>query len=157
MSIDTITESLPETTQLNLLTIQIEQEHYALPAAYVREVARYQEITPVPGAPESLPGIINNHGTIIPVANLRLILHFSATELTRAHRLVICHYESIDLALLVDRVIDLSSIASDRIEPIPSSLDATRALLLQGVVLQESMPVALIDLKALITILRDWA
>lgn len=157
MTIDTATESQPETTQLNILTIQIEQEYYALPAAHVREVARYQDITPVPGAPESLPGIINNHGTIIPVANLRLILHFSATALTRAHRLVICHCESVDLALLVDRVIDLSSIANDRIEPVPSSLDAARALLLQGVVLQEGIPIALIDLKALITALRDWA
>ncbi len=157
MLIDTTAETTNESPQLNMLIIQIEQERYALAASNVREVARYQELTPVPGAPESLPGIINNHGTIIPVANLRLVLHFPNTELTRSHRLVICHTESADLALLVDRVIDLTTIPADKIEPVPTSLEPARALLLQGVTIQEDMPLALINLDAIIARLRDWA
>ncbi|MEX2334534.1 MAG: chemotaxis protein CheW, partial [Pseudohongiella sp.] len=46
-------------------------ETYAINAARVNEVLRYTEITPVPGAPAFILGIINLRGNVVTVINGR--------------------------------------------------------------------------------------
>jgi purine-binding chemotaxis protein CheW len=149
---------MTETTQkqLDALIIRIEHELYAIGSGYVREIARHRTITPIPGAPRTLPGIISQRGTILPVADTRLILDLGLAEVTRATRLVLIHYDETDLALLVDAVLDLAVIPEDQIEPVPAALDLARARFLSGVVQLEGQPVALLNLEELIRSLRDW-
>ncbi|MDW8145233.1 MAG: chemotaxis protein CheW [Roseiflexaceae bacterium] len=45
-------------TDQSVLLIRLADEVYALPSSYVREVGRYRAFTPVPGAPSTIPGII---------------------------------------------------------------------------------------------------
>jgi purine-binding chemotaxis protein CheW len=142
---------------LDMLLVRIEHELYAIPSGHVREVARYRPITPVPGAPRTLPGILSQRGTILPVADLRLILDLGLAEITRATRLIIVSYGEADLALLADAVIDLTQFPADHIEPVPAALDPARARFLQGVVQHEGEPVALLDLEELIESLQNWS
>jgi purine-binding chemotaxis protein CheW len=146
-----------ESPSLDLLLVRIEHELYGIPSRAVREVARYRAVTPVPGAPRTLPGILSQRGTILPVADSRLILDLGLAEITRASRLVIVRVDDIDLALLVDAVLDLVQIPSSAVEPVPAALDPARARFLQGVVQYEQEPVALLDLSELIGSLRDWS
>jgi purine-binding chemotaxis protein CheW len=134
-----------ERQTLDALLVQVEHELYAVPSAGVREVARYRALTPIPGAPRTLPGIISQRGTILPVADLRLILDLGLAEVTRATRLVITSHEEIELALLVDSVLDLMTFSADRVEPVPAALDPARARFLNGVLQHEGQPVALLD------------
>ncbi len=141
---------------LDVLIVQIEHELYAIPSACVREVARHRAITPIPGAPRTLPGIISQRGSILPVADMRLILDLGLAEVTRATRLVLINYQESDLALLVDAVLDLESFPVEIVEPVPAALDLARARFLAGVVQFEGQPVALLNLDELIASLRDW-
>ena len=49
----------------------------SLPSASVREVVRYRDYTPVPGAPPSLPGILHQRGTIVPVVVPSICLYLA--------------------------------------------------------------------------------
>ena len=142
---------------LEVLLVQIEQELYALPSASVREVARYRQWTPVPGAPSSLPGIINQRGMILPIVEPRPLLGLEQADLTRAARLVVVIHNEIGMALLVEAVLDLMSFPASTVEPVPAALDPTRARLLRGILYQEQQPIGLLDLDELIASLREMS
>lgn len=142
-------------TDPHMLLIRLADEIYALPSSYVREVGRYRAFTPVPGAPPALPGIISQRGVILPVVDLRLVLGMPAVETTRSTRLVTVVYEEIDMALLVDAVIDLAALPEDAFGQPPAGLDPARARFLRAVALHEDQTVALLDIGEIVAALRE--
>ncbi|HMP39982.1 MAG TPA: chemotaxis protein CheW [Roseiflexaceae bacterium] len=145
-----------EGNELSLLLVSIADELYALDAGSVREVIRYRAATPVPGAPQALPGILSQRGAILPVVDLRLVLGFAAAEPDRATRLVILANADTELALLVDRVLDLATLPPDRPEPPPAALDPARARFIRSVARLQADLVILLDLDAVIAALHEW-
>ena len=138
----------------NVLLVQIAGEIYALPASSVREVIRYRACTPVPGAPPALPGILSQRGAILPVVDAHPLLGLDPTPITRATRMVVLGHADVDLAVLVEAVLDLVSLPGEAIEPLPATLDPARARFLRGVVQQEDQAIALFDLDEMIAGLR---
>jgi purine-binding chemotaxis protein CheW len=141
----------------DLLLVRLDQDVYALPSSSVREVARCRTITPVPGAPAALPGILNQRGTILAVVDPRLILGLAQAPLSRASRLVIIAHDDLEMALIVDGVLDLVTVPTGSIEPLSSVADAGRGRILRGVVRHDDRLVALLDLAELVAGLRDWS
>jgi purine-binding chemotaxis protein CheW len=142
---------------LDVLLIQLSGELYGLPSASVREVLRYRSYTPVPGAPPTLPGILSQRGIILPLVELRPLLGFAITEVTRATRLVIVAHNDVDLALLVEAVLDLAALPADTLGPLPAALDPARARFLRALAQYDQRPVALLDLDEIIASLRAGA
>jgi purine-binding chemotaxis protein CheW len=147
-----LTDNQPDASEtLDVLLIELTGELYALPSASVREVIRYRDSTPVPGAPAVLPGILNQRGMILPVVDLALLLGLESAPPTRATRLVVVSHNEIDMALLAERVWDLVELPASTIDPLPTALDPARARYLRGVVHYEDQPVALLNLNELIS------
>ncbi|HNP71108.1 MAG TPA: chemotaxis protein CheW [Kouleothrix sp.] len=142
--------------QLDVLLFRLAGEVYALPSACVREVIRYRDYTPVPGAPATLPGILNQRGVVVPVVDIYPLLGLSAPPASRATRLVMLSHQEIDMALLVEAVLDLAALPPAALEPPPPALDPARARFLRGLATFEQQPVALLDLDELIAGLRAW-
>ena len=142
---------------IDVLLLRLAGELYGVPSASVREVVRYRAYTPVPGSPPSLPGILSQRGTILPVVELRPLLGLAMVPVTRAARLVIVAHQEIDMALLVEAVLDLAALPADTLQPLPAALDPARARFLRGIAHYEQQPVALIDLDELIAGLRAGA
>lgn len=147
--------SAPVQQTAEFLIFQLADEHYALPGAYVRAVARHQPPTPVPGTPPELPGIISHHGTILPVVDPRPLLGLPQPEPTRMSRIVTVVNGEFDLALIADRVADLIALPTAGFSPPPSTLDPIRARLLGGTLTYAGQPLALLDLAALVGLVRD--
>jgi purine-binding chemotaxis protein CheW len=139
---------------LDLLLVRIAAELYALPSGSVREVIRYRAYTPIPGAPPVLPGILSQRGAILPVVVVHSLLGLDTAPPTRASRLVFVSHGEIDMALLVEAVLDLVALPVEAIEPVPAALDPARARLLRGIGQYEQQPVALLNLDELIAALR---
>lgn len=139
---------------LDVLQVQLVGELYALPSSSVREVLRYRAYTPVPGAPPTLPGILSQRGLILPIVEMHSLLGLEVAAVTRATRLVIVSHADVDMALLVDAVLDLEALPADALEPAPITLDPARARFLRGVVQHNEQTVALLDLDELIAALR---
>ena len=142
---------------IDVLLLRLAGELYGIPSASVREVVRYRAYTPVPGSPPSLPGILSQRGTILPVVELRQLLDLAIVPLSRAARLVIVAHQETDMALLAEDVVDLAVLPADMLQPLPAALDPARARFLRGIAQYEQQPVALIDLDELIAGLRAGA
>src|SRR6202165_5083726 len=65
---------------LDALVFALGSELYALPATQVHEVRPLGWLTPLPGTPPFLAGLINVRGRIVPVVDLRPLLGLPSTD-----------------------------------------------------------------------------
>lgn len=86
------------------VVFSIDQRRFALPLPLVERTVRSVEVTPLPGAPEIVPGVVNVHGRIIPVVNIRRSLGLPEQEINLSDKLIIAHTSRRSIALLVEAV-----------------------------------------------------
>jgi purine-binding chemotaxis protein CheW len=83
----------------------------------VREVFVVESITPVPGVPAGLVGVTNLRGTVVPLLDLRQMLGLN-TDATMRYAVVLKH-GAWHVAVLVDTVPEIRSIAKNQFMPAP--------------------------------------
>jgi purine-binding chemotaxis protein CheW len=103
------------------LTFRLAERLYALPAAEVAEVIRVPPVARMPQAPASLLGLANHRGDILPVASLRGLLGEASIAPSGAARAVVLTGDQ-PVALAVDAVDGLASVAADEVEMSQSAL-----------------------------------
>jgi chemotaxis signal transduction protein len=94
-------------TTVAVLTFVWDGGLYGLPLPSVREVARVGTITPVPGLPPSLPGVVNLRGDLLPVADVRPILGLAPSQPGATSRLVVVPHLAERVGILTDAVGDI--------------------------------------------------
>ena len=87
-----------------LLVFRLDGWKCALHIAAVEKVYRAVAITPVPGLPEIALGIVNVHGRVLPVVNLRSRFHLPEKELAPDAHLIVTHTSRRTVVLVVDSV-----------------------------------------------------
>lgn len=108
-------------------------EVYALDVAHVREVVRWQPVTPLPKAPSLIDGVIDLRGSIVPVVDLGRALAGKAIEPTQSTRIAIVEIDGLRMGLVVDSAIEVLPVAASALEDTPAlatqaGYDATRAV-----------------------------
>ena len=109
-----IAADLPTTVdgdaRLSLLRFDIDEVRFAIAALQAREVVRAVAITPLPGAPRVVEGVINVRGESIPVLDLRCRFQLPAAEVSPAELFVIAWTGARTAAMRVTRVNDLITV-----------------------------------------------
>lgn len=102
------------------LTFALEHEILALDVFQVREVLELTPIKEVPRAPEFMRGVINVHGSIVPVVDLRTKFCFPVAGATANTRILIVETGLGDkitvLGAIVDAVNDVVELEPGQIE-----------------------------------------
>lgn len=105
MSKDAKCNSLVNTNKSDQIVVfSIDERKCALPLATVDRIVRVVEVTPLPEAPETVLGIINVQGRIIPVINIRKRFLLPEREMNLSDQLIIAHTSKRNIALLVEAV-----------------------------------------------------
>ncbi len=92
---------------MNFLVFSLDGERHALAAEAVHELFRCVLPTFLPGSPAVVEGVIDYRGTLVPVLNPRVRLGLRDRLALPDDHLVIARTGRRDVALRVDRVIDL--------------------------------------------------
>ncbi|MDR3517433.1 MAG: chemotaxis protein CheW [Azospirillaceae bacterium] len=95
----------------------VAEEMFAVPLAEVQEIIRMPEVVKVPLSPGALEGLANLRGTMLPVIRLRQIFGMSAVEHDDSTRVVILD-QGRPVGLVVDRVANVVTVETDRIESV---------------------------------------
>jgi chemotaxis-related protein WspB len=101
------------------LLFRLGNERYALPATMVAEIIPLIAITPLPGTPAGVAGIINYHGGSVPVIDLTT-LAFDRPAVSRiSTRIVIVHYAAgrHRLGLVAEHVTDTLNCVPEEFQP----------------------------------------
>lgn len=80
-------------------------ERYAVPAERVSAVTNFAEITPLPGVPGHLLGLVTVQRRIVPAVDLRRFLGFSSRGIVDLHHLVLITDGQLTFALVADLVV----------------------------------------------------
>jgi purine-binding chemotaxis protein CheW len=88
----------------SILVFTLDEQRYALALSVVERVFPMVEITPLPKAPDIVQGIINLHGSPIPVYNIRRRFGIPVWEYEISDQLIIVHTNNRRVALPVDTV-----------------------------------------------------
>lgn len=87
----------------------------ALPVEMIQEVVNYPEvITKMPLSPQYLEGVFNLRGTIIPIANMHILLS-SGGEIGPGAKIVIVDFRGIKLGLVFDATSEILKISSENV------------------------------------------
>ncbi|CAO3440006.1 Positive regulator of CheA protein activity (CheW) / Positive regulator of CheA protein activity (CheW) / Positive regulator of CheA protein activity (CheW) [Azospirillum endophyticum] len=115
---------------------------YGLPVAAVREVLRRPDgVTPLPGAPDFVTGVLTLRGEVLPLIDQRRLLNLPAAQSATAvsltgsaaalerGRVVVVGRDGLLVGLLVDGLSGLLTVPPERIGPAPAVSAAQRRLI----------------------------
>jgi len=124
---------------LDVIEFMIAYERYALESAYVREVHPLKDLTPLPGTPAFVAGIVNVRGRIVSVIDLKQFFDLPRRGLTDLNRVIILDNGQMEFGLLVDAVTAVQRLGLDDIQPALPTLTGVRTDYLHGVTAQRTI------------------
>ena len=102
---------------LQIVGFRIGNETYGVRIGSVREIVRVPEITSVPSAPETVEGVINLRGKIIPVMDLRKRFGQADIQPDKKNRILVVELENKLVGLIVNAASEVLKISPSEIEP----------------------------------------
>ncbi|MGN1394159.1 MAG: chemotaxis protein CheW [Succinivibrionaceae bacterium] len=140
---------------LRWVTFHLDKEVYGVNVMQVKEVLRYTDIAPVPGAPAYVLGIINLRGNVVTVIDTRMRFGLEPGVITDSSRIVIIEASNQVVGILVDSVAEVVDLNSGDIDPAPNVGTEESAQFIKGVSNRENELLILIDLNKLLTD-KEW-
>jgi purine-binding chemotaxis protein CheW len=129
------------------VTFMLDNERYGIPVRRVSEVLKLGEITPVPGGPASVLGVINVRGVIVTVVDGRRHFNLPLEAPTRQSKIIVLELtDELHLGLLVDAVSEVMDIPVSRIDASPLIREASYV---RSVVNLKDGVLILVDVEAL--------
>lgn len=134
-----------------LVTFSLDNVEFGLDIDYVQEITQRTEITPVPGAPSFVQGVVNLRGMIIPVLDSRLRFHLQPQPPTARTRIIILNLGGQPTGLQVDTVAEVVKLEENfLIRETPPLVAGVRSDYLAGMVTVGSRLITLIRLDKIL-------
>lgn len=141
---------------LQWVKFRLDNEIYGINVMQVREVLRYTEIAPVPGAPDYVLGIINLRGNVVTVIDTRQRFGLVTQDVTDNTRIVIIETGYNVVGILVDSVAEVVYLRLSEIEITPHIGNDESAKFIQGVCHKNNELLILLDLDKMLSE-EEWS
>jgi purine-binding chemotaxis protein CheW len=123
------TPTAQPTDRLPILTFRLGEQVYALLISEVVEVEAMVERIPVLNAPPEILGLVNRHGTILPLLDLRIVFNQPAAPVTSASFFIVAAYHQQEIGLVVDTVLQVDYVNSIQLENASASGEYIRGII----------------------------
>lgn len=124
-------------TCLDLVEFRLADEHYGIECLYIQEVYPLKSLTPVPGVPAFVAGIVNIRGEIVSVIDLKQFFELPNRGLTDLTRVIILKQpqttKPMTFGILAEEVLGTVSLPLKELQPLLPTLTGIRAEYLSGV------------------------
>ena len=105
------------------LTFMLAGEEYGVDILRVQEIKGWGKVTPIPGTPEYVRGVMNLRGTIVPILDLRKRfcmdqIDYGPTTVVIVLR-VECEGRDRIMGIVVDAVSDVYAVPAEELRPSP--------------------------------------
>lgn len=113
-------ESAHPVETIELLEFGLAEERYALEAAKVHDVQPLRELTPLPGTPAFLAGVVHVHGRLVAVVDIKRFLGLPQRGLADLHCIVLLKSADMEVGLLADSVAGVHHVPREALQ-LPST------------------------------------
>lgn len=145
---------MAKVTNNKYLLFIVDNEHYGMPINKVKEIIRFEPITPVHDSLEYVKGVINLRGKIIPVFDLKLKFGMEIKPYTDKTVFIITDIVSsngdFNVALIVDFVNEVTLIDQDSVKQPPQMGLKIKSHYLRGIYRYENNMVMLLNIDEII-------
>jgi purine-binding chemotaxis protein CheW len=118
---------------LEVLEFRLSHETYAIEISWIAETYPLRDLTPLPGTPPFVLGIINVRGRILSVIDIRVFFDLPLKGLTNLNKVIILQSGEMEFGILADEIIGTRSIPLAELQtPLPT-LTGIREEYLKGV------------------------
>lgn len=137
------------TNELEILEFTLENNHYGINVAKIREILQYQQVTPVPNTHPSVEGIFMPRDTMITVINLKSCLGLGAQD--KNGLFIITNFNKLDIAFHVDEVIGIHRVSWEEIIKPDSTLNGQDGSVSTGVIKMNDKLVVILDFESIVS------
>lgn len=121
------------------LVLGVGAERYGIELPYIWEVGPFRLVTPVPGVPPFVRGVIQYRGEVVPLYDLQTIISGKTNEKVPAGGCVVLGEQRVDFAVAVDQVeppimVKASELKASVSRPGDQSYSYVRGFLPSGIV-----------------------
>ena len=131
----------------DLLVFSLGEQQFALPVGQVSTVVPRATLTPLPGAPADLIGLLRLRGALCPVIDIRARLGLSVAVPHIGECIVVMHTASVRIGLLVEGIV---GVVAPAVDPMDRAAQKDKDTLIRGVVEVDGHVVATLDAEAVI-------
>ncbi len=128
------------------LTFALGEEEYGVEILKIQEIKGYSAITPLPGAPAYVKGVLNLRGTIVPILDLRKKFGLPEVEYTQFTVIVVVQVAGKVTGFIVDAVSDVLTVQGGDIQPTPDLQGQVDTTCLTGLAKAGERLVILLDI-----------
>lgn len=129
--------------------------YFGVEVLEVQEVIRYQQMTRVPLAPESVEGLINLRGHIVTAIDLRRRVGLAPRPADQLPMNVVVRVDEGALSLLVDEIGDVVEVSDEQFEPVPETVKGRVADLVSGVYKLDGRLLLILDVERAVVVEGD--
>ncbi len=115
------------------LEFRLGAEKFAVETSFVREVYPLKEVTPLPGTPDFILGVMNVRGQVVTINDLGQWLELPESAQAARSKVLILRDGEMECGILADEVVGMRAIARDELEETLPTLTGIRAEYLKGV------------------------
>lgn len=137
------------------LTFLVQKESFAISIRDVKEILEVSNITRVPLTPETIYGVINLRGNVVPVIDLSSRLKHHQAKLSKFSCIVLVNIGVEDkqlIGMLVDEVRDILDIPSDKIKPAPDFGSSIRTEFIRAMASVDELFIILLDINKVLAL-----
>ena len=134
-------------TGREVLVFLLDSEEYGVDILRVQEIRNYEKVTPIPGAPLHLKGIVNLRGAVVPIIDLRVRFGRAEPRYDDLTVVVILEVGGRTVGMVVDGVADVVRLMPGEVQPAPSLASLIGGSFLLEVAMQDDRMILLVDLE----------
>jgi purine-binding chemotaxis protein CheW len=102
---ETARDTVQQEEMMRVVEFSLARERYAVEAVFVRSVQQVQQLTPLPCTPAFVLGIINVHGRILSVVDLRAFFDLPPISTAQRETVIMLRTEKLELGVLIDEAL----------------------------------------------------
>ncbi len=133
------------------VTFYLDGEKYAVNVEHVREVLKNTAISPVPGAPFFVLGVINLRGNIVTVIDAHKRFSLAPADHSDSTRIVVVEMSGQLMGMVVDKVDEVVILKESEIDLAPNVGNDESSKFIKGVTKRGEELIILVDLEKLLT------
>jgi len=141
----------PTENRVTLGCFEVGGRVIALDVAHLREVVRWQPVTPLPNSPSLIEGVIDLRGAVVPVVDLGRALGGEGVTVSQQARIAVTVIDSLVVGFSVDAAVEVLQVDVDSMEDPPSlathaGYDAARAVVRRA----DAAPIVVLSVEHLL-------
>lgn len=133
-----------------LIVFSLDEQYYGLPLHFIIKVLRAVEITEVPNASKFILGVINIHGEVAPVIDLRKMIGLNQKAIRLSDHFIMMQVSSRAIIIIVESILTVTEFLTHEITPVDSCL-TQQIEQVQGILKKDNKLILILNIEKLLS------